>query len=79
MFYSSFNKKKTNCLKYIAKACNTGGKKKNFWYRDREGEKKKKKTILHRYRPPSIPSLDLDIFIDYENYKKIGYSFGSSL
>ena len=86
MFYSSFNKKKTKLLKYTAKACNTQKKKnlqyrdrggKNLWYRDRE--RGKKKIVWHRYRPPSVPSLDLDIFIDYENYKKIGYNFGSSL
>ena len=75
MFYSSFNKKKTNYLKYIAKACNTGEGKKTG---DIEIEEKKK-NLRRRYRPPSIPSLDLDIFIDYENYKKIGYNFGSSL
>ena len=64
-------KKKKKKLQYRDR----GGK--NLWYRDRE--RGKKKIVWHRYRPPSVPSLDLDIFIDYENYKKIGYSFGSSL
>ena len=87
MFYSSFNKKKTKLLKYTAKACNTQKKKtynteieeEKTYDTEIEERRRKKKTLRHKYRPPSIPSLDLDIFIDYENYKNIGYNFCSSL
>ena len=41
-FYSFFNKKKTNYLKYMTKACNTPKKKKkNLQYRDREEEEER--------------------------------------
>ena len=60
MFYNSFNKKKTNRLKYTAKASNTQKKKKNLQYRDRGGKKTRDTEIEKEEKKKKTYDTDID-------------------